>query len=172
MATTLLTRPATEVFATGPLPVSDRAPTAPTASPRVPTTRPVRARRPSSRRLTPRSGVRGGLRPRPLRSQPTVGAGQLRLTRRGRLVLLVALVAVLSATFALGRSAAQGSTVSVQPPAAAQLTVQPGDTLWSVASRLAPGQDPRPVVEQIRRLNRLDRDTLRAGEMLLLPQKR
>jgi hypothetical protein len=27
--------------------------------------------------------------------------------------------------------------------------VRPGDSLWSVASRLAPGSDPRPVVDAL-----------------------
>ena len=29
------------------------------------------------------------------------------------------------------------------------IVVQPGDTLWGIAQRLAPGQDPRPVVDQL-----------------------
>jgi Tfp pilus assembly protein FimV len=29
------------------------------------------------------------------------------------------------------------------------IVVQPGDTLWAIAERLAPGQDPRPVVDQL-----------------------
>jgi hypothetical protein len=33
--------------------------------------------------------------------------------------------------------------------AAVSITVQPGDSLWSIASRLAPGSDPRPVVDAL-----------------------
>jgi hypothetical protein len=29
------------------------------------------------------------------------------------------------------------------------IVVQPGDTLWVIAERLAPGQDPRPVVDEL-----------------------
>jgi hypothetical protein len=27
--------------------------------------------------------------------------------------------------------------------------VQPGDSLWSIAERLAPGEDPRPIVDAL-----------------------
>jgi hypothetical protein len=30
-----------------------------------------------------------------------------------------------------------------------QVVVRPGDSLWSVATRLAPGSDPRPVVDAL-----------------------
>jgi hypothetical protein len=30
--------------------------------------------------------------------------------------------------------------------------VQPGDTLWTIAERLAPEQDPRPIVDELRQL--------------------
>ena len=33
--------------------------------------------------------------------------------------------------------------------AATRHVVQPGDTLWSVAERFAPGDDPRPVVDAL-----------------------
>jgi hypothetical protein len=32
---------------------------------------------------------------------------------------------------------------------AASTVVRPGDSLWSVAERLAPGGDPRPVVDAL-----------------------
>jgi hypothetical protein len=31
--------------------------------------------------------------------------------------------------------------------------VQPGDTLWSIAERIAPGDDPRPIVAELRKHN-------------------
>ena len=47
--------------------------------------------------------------------------------------------------------------------------VQPGDTLWSIASRLAgPGEDPRPVVDRLEEANR-GLGTLMPGETLQLP---
>jgi LysM repeat protein len=44
--------------------------------------------------------------------------------------------------------------------------VQPGDTLWSIAGEVAPGRDPRRVVEQIRRSNHLDSVSLTPGQTL------
>jgi hypothetical protein len=95
--------------------------------------------------------------------------GPVRLTRRGRLVLLAGLVVLLFAAFSLGRVGAEGTTSSVPAAQLETTTVQPGETLWGVAKRLAPGQDPRPVVEQIRRINALPDAGLRAGQQLLLP---
>lgn len=91
------------------------------------------------------------------------------LTARGRTVVLAVLVLLLLAAFSLGRTVAVGSTAAPVGPAVEQVTVLPGDTLWSVAQELAPGQDPRPVVDQIRRLNDLSSAELTAGQQLLLP---
>jgi LysM repeat protein len=45
--------------------------------------------------------------------------------------------------------------------------VQPGDTLWSIAERLDPGSDPRPVVTQLQ--EQVGSDTVQPGERLRLP---
>ena len=47
-------------------------------------------------------------------------------------------------------------------------TVKPGDTLWSIARRIAPGQDPRPVVDELINENHL-RGSLQAGQALEVP---
>ena len=46
--------------------------------------------------------------------------------------------------------------------------VEPGDTLWSIARRVAPGRDPRPVVDGLIRANDL-RAGLQAGQELSIP---
>ena len=99
------------------------------------------------------------------------------LTRRGRLVLVLALAGLLYAAFSVGRAGTQASTVaeplSAPAPVAAsvapQVTVQSGETLWTVAQRIAPDDDPRGVVQQIKRLNDLADGGVRAGQQLLLP---
>ena len=108
-------------------------------------------------------------------STPRSGPAHLRLTRRGRLLLLVALVGVLFAAFSLGRSASQAAPrldadlPAVPQPAAEQLVVQHGESLWALAQRVAPDDDPRDVIAQIRRLNDLPSAQLRPGQQLLLP---
>lgn len=44
-----------------------------------------------------------------------------------------------------------------------------GETLWSIARTLAPGRDPRSVVESLRRANRLESAALRVGQALQIP---
>ena len=147
-----------------------RTPSVRTASARTTSARPTRSRSASRRRSVTRLPVtRAAL-------TPATADAHVRLTRRGRVLVLLALVGVLVAAFSLGRSASQAaprvesSTPSSSPaPAAEQLTVQRGDSLWTVAERVAPRHDPRDVVAQIRRLNDLRSAELRPGQQLLLP---
>lgn len=50
-------------------------------------------------------------------------------------------------------------------------TVEPGDTLWHIATEnYAPGEDPREKVEEIRRENDLEGYTIQPGVRLGLPR--
>jgi hypothetical protein len=98
-----------------------------------------------------------------------VAARRTRLTRRGRLVLLLLAVGILLASISVGRAGSQAATATETGPALTQTTVQQGETLWAVAQRIAPGNDPREVIAQIRRINHLPSSSLRAGQQLLLP---
>jgi Tfp pilus assembly protein FimV len=93
----------------------------------------------------------------------------LRLTRRGKAVLLGLLALLLLVAVSVGRTGSQAAMVTENGPALQQTTVQPGDTLWSVAQRIAPDNDPRQVVAQIKRINHLHGSALQAGQLLLLP---
>lgn len=96
----------------------------------------------------------------------------MHLTGRGRVLLVLALAALLLGAFAIGRSASSQASIatSAPEPAPTRVTVQSGDTLWTLAQRLAPGQDTRKVVDQLRRLNHLrSAGELKAGQQLLLP---
>ena len=120
-----------------------------------------------------------GMRPertRPVGSRP-VGArvvrpapGHLRLTRRGRLVTAAAtlLIAVLTLVGVVSRAGALRETAPVPASAPAQVVVAPGETLWSIAERVAPDRDPRTVVAGIQRLNDLPTSAVRAGQTLRL----
>jgi LysM repeat protein len=100
---------------------------------------------------------------------PTNGS-HVRVTRRGRVLLVLALVAVLFGAFSLGRSASQAAPPTSAPAATfEQVTVQPGESLWQLARRAAPDDDPREVVARIRQLNDLESPHLQPGQQLVLP---
>jgi Tfp pilus assembly protein FimV len=127
-------------------------------------TRPASARVPEPVRAV-RYGAAVFARPGP-RAQR---APRTRITRRGRAVLLALTVLVLLALISLGRTGSQAATYVENTPPLQQTTVQPGETLWSVAQRIAPENDPREVIAQIRRINHLTSSSLRVGQQLLLP---
>lgn len=93
----------------------------------------------------------------------------VRLTRRGRALLLLTVAGLLFLAVSAGRAASQAATVTEIGPTLQQTVVQPGDTLWSVARRVAPDNDPRDVIAQIQRINNLHGSGLRVGQQLLLP---
>jgi hypothetical protein len=99
--------------------------------------------------------------------------GAVRLTRRGRALLVLLLAGLLLAAFSLGQQDTQAASVLGDSGAAAPAvtTVQPGESLWSVARRIAPDNDPREVIAQIRRLNDLESTQLQVGQHLLLPTR-
>lgn len=96
---------------------------------------------------------------------------RLRLTRRGRAVLtaLAALpVVIIALVFALngGVAAATGEQAHVTFH---YVTVQSGDSLWSVAERLAPNADPRDVIADLVSLNGLESAVVTPGQQLAIP---
>lgn len=95
--------------------------------------------------------------------------------RRGRLAPLLACVGlVVGVWFGAGalRSADAPSRFVTIPGAevsdgVTHYVVRPGDTLWSIASRLDPGGDPRPIVDEL--AAELRGAPLEAGMSLTLP---
>jgi hypothetical protein len=109
-------------------------------------------------------------RPRAQRRPAVPAAPATRLTRRGRLLvsLVVLLLAVTGAVLLTGGGAALAGT---DRPAVThrQVTVAPGETLWQIAERAAPGADPRETVQRILDLNGLQTSEVQAGTALQLP---
>ena len=94
----------------------------------------------------------------------------LQLTRRGRVVLtLLALVIVtaLMVVFGSGTAATdQAGTVT----GTTTITVQPGETLWSIAGAANPGGDIRDTMDDIVKLNSLVAgQPLQMGTQLAVP---
>ncbi|MEO3742943.1 LysM peptidoglycan-binding domain-containing protein [Plantactinospora sp. B24E8] len=101
--------------------------------------------------------------------------GRLRLTRRGRAVVTILLLLLVAAAAAVlspaSRASRPGSGVA-HATAPAAVVVGPGDSLWSLAERHRPDRDPATVVDEIRRLNRMDGYLVYVGQRLLLPADR
>lgn len=97
---------------------------------------------------------------------------RLRVTARGRRVLL-ALAALPLATgvafAALSGGSALASGAESEPATFETVTVMPGDTLWGIASAIAPQVDPREVIGDIERLNLIRGGGLIAGQELAIP---
>jgi LysM repeat protein len=106
--------------------------------------------------------------PRDTRSDRST-ARRVSLTRRGRVVLVVVLLALALAAFTMvGDPAA--STAAPHHANSPTVVVQPGQTLWDIAAEAAPASDPRDVVAEIVELNHLTSPgTIRAGQPLYVP---
>lgn len=105
---------------------------------------------------------------------PSGGRVPLRLTRRGRAVLVAFAAAVTLAAlwldggtgaFAGGRADRHGRSGHVRTA-----VVEPGDTLWGIAAAADPGADPRVTLQRIIDLNGMGGDpTVQPGQRLVLP---
>ncbi|MGW4962078.1 LysM peptidoglycan-binding domain-containing protein [Nonomuraea sp. NPDC004186] len=96
----------------------------------------------------------------------------MRLTRRGRVVLVVAVALLSLGGFWLGTRAVGQAAVQVVVTSHAGLPwveVREGDTLWAIGEALSQGGDPGPVVEEIKRLNGLSDSPVRPGTRLYVP---
>jgi hypothetical protein len=98
----------------------------------------------------------------------------LRLTRRGRVVVAIA-AALLLAVLSLVIAASAQATNHPVPSGTAQrnltqVTVRPGQSLWSVAENADPAADTRVVVQQIIELNGLTGNVVFAGQRLWVPR--
>jgi LysM repeat protein len=110
----------------------------------------------------------------PQATHPRAASAPPRLTRRGRVVVAVA-VALLLAALSLVITASAQATNHPAPSGAAQrnltqVTVRPGQSLWSVAESADPDADTRVVVQQIIELNGLTGNVVFAGQRLWAPR--
>lgn len=96
------------------------------------------------------------------------GPGRLRLTGRGRAVVVGLVVLVGVALTLRAPLAAAGPAAPALPVHA--VTVSAGETLWGLAASVtAPGEDVRDVLDRIVELNGLSDSTVRPGQQLLVP---
>ncbi|MFI5907364.1 LysM peptidoglycan-binding domain-containing protein [Dactylosporangium sp. NPDC051541] len=93
----------------------------------------------------------------------------IRLTRRGRVVVFCFLLALAGGLVALTSAPGQAAD---PPGPAPTVIVQPGDTLWDIASRTKGREGRDATLEEIRRLNNLAGYNIDAGQRLVLPRRR
>jgi hypothetical protein len=101
------------------------------------------------------------------RSSP-VASPAVRLTYRGMAVVAAAVAVVALALVALAWLCAPDPPSGVSRPRAIPelITVRPGDTLWSIAVRVAPQRDPRAEVADLQQINQLSRSSLLPGQIV------
>lgn len=98
---------------------------------------------------------------------------RLRLTRRGRLVLIALpafLASVLLLAFITGLIApAHAGDAAPSGTHTTQVTLQEGQSLWAVAAQYDPDRDPRVVIGEIVELNNLDSSKVLPGQQIQVP---
>ena len=136
----------------------------------VPLTRPTSVNRAATlRTAVTRAGVRPGGR-RDVAGTRPAAQSPVRLTRRGRIVVLAALVLLAVATVSTVAVASSASPAGRARPHAT-MVVGTGDTLWTVATEVDPQGDPRATIAELRRLNGLTGSTIEVGQELVLPAR-
>jgi LysM repeat protein len=119
---------------------------------------------PGFTRTAPRRVVRPARPVHPVEAAPAV-----RLTRRGRVVATLLFLAVLLTVLTVfgSHSAATGEPGTPVPTRTVE--VGQGDTLWQIASQVAPPGETRAMVHQIEELNALDGSALTVGQEIAVP---
>ena len=105
---------------------------------------------------------------RPSAAKPTP---RLRMTRRGRIVLTALVAIPLAAGGVVGVLNAGGAAANSSASSATfhYVTVAPGESLWQIATQVAPSADPRDVIDDIVDLNQLSTTELQAGQRIAIP---
>jgi hypothetical protein len=102
------------------------------------------------------------------------GTPGLRLTRRGRVVVAAAVALLITVGSAMGAGVAEATSHQVPRSVAernlVQVTVRPGQSLWSVAEAADPDADTRVVIQEIIGFNTLSGEVLYPGEQLWVPR--
>jgi LysM domain len=94
--------------------------------------------------------------------------GRVRLTRRGRALSRALAIVLVVALFLLVAPGLARGVGPDRPAPRVTYVVEPGDTLWSIARQVAPGRDPRPVVDGLIKANDVG-GGLQAGQELSIP---
>jgi hypothetical protein len=99
------------------------------------------------------------------------GAGEVRLTRRGRLLVTMVLTALVLVAFLAAGGASVATRDAGEPTPIRTIEVERGQTLWAIASEIAEPGQVREMVYTIERLNSLPDATLTEGQMIAVPAR-
>ncbi len=124
-----------------------------------------RADRARIRRVAPTASPTSPTSP----TSPAVPAGPVRLTRRGRAVLVLAFLGLALALMIPLGGWATASLSAGSPDPVRVVVVQPGDTLYGIAGDLAEPGEVRAMVHRIQQLNSLPGGQIAVGQQLAVP---
>jgi LysM domain len=88
--------------------------------------------------------------------------------RRGRRRLALALTVSLAGAAWAGPAVRALGDADQRQVTRSTYVVRTGDTLWSIAERLSPGEDPRPLVDALTDVNGLE-GALVPGQAIVVP---
>jgi hypothetical protein len=132
---------------------------------------------PTPRVRAPRLAAQTAHASRPAVPRARVAAPPVRLTRRGRIVVSVLVLAVLIvAALLISLLASGGAQATNHGQARAgyqgmrEVVVRPGQTLWSIAAAAEPTADTRIVVQEIMTANALTSTNISAGQLIWVPR--
>ena len=100
--------------------------------------------------------------------------GQFRLSRRGRQIRTAVVLALLITggnAVAQFNSAQASGTSTITQVHFKYATVRSGESLWQLAERYAPNQDPRDFIADVVSLNQLKSSEVTPGQRIALPNK-
>ena len=125
----------------------------------------------SSMTMSPGYAVpsRGSSRGPVARTRRAPQAGTVRLTRRGRMVVMTVFLGIALAVMVVLGGWATATRDAGTPEPVRVIEVQPGDTLYGIAGDLAGPGEIREMVHRIRQLNALPSGALQAGQKLAVP---
>jgi LysM repeat protein len=93
------------------------------------------------------------------------------MTKRGRAVLLTVIatpVVVFALFFSINAGAATATSSSTPLHT---ITMPAGESLWQVATRIAPAADPRDFIADVVSVNQLASTNVQPGQTLEIPSK-
>jgi LysM repeat protein len=83
--------------------------------------------------------------------------------------VVLSLAIVMVATFAFSAGAGSTDSMSATPDSYVTVVVGPGESLWSLANRMAGDGDARSLIEEIMVVNSLATPDVQAGQSLRIP---